>query len=115
MGGAFFALLYYVAIWFQAVKGRSALSSAISSLPIVANKSQRYLEMRPAISDLFSHPCFDGVWLIFDMESSHTRSCMDLRTGALGNRTGFGMGTAFFDLAGMPVICIHTSIVPMRR
>ena len=35
MGGAFFVLLYYVAIWFQAVKGRSAVSSGISSLPMV--------------------------------------------------------------------------------
>ena len=35
MGGAFFGLLYYVAVWFQAVKGRSALSSGISSLPMI--------------------------------------------------------------------------------
>ena len=56
MGGAFFNLLYYVAIWFQAVKGRSALSSGISSLPMVlgltigltiAGQSQEYVNYVP--------------------------------------------------------------------
>jgi len=35
MGGAFFILLYYVSIYFQAVKGRSAVSSGLSSLPMI--------------------------------------------------------------------------------
>ena len=56
MGGAFFVLLYYVAIWFQAVKGRSAVSSGISSLPMVlgltigmtiAGQTQQYVNRIP--------------------------------------------------------------------
>ena len=35
MGGAFFILLYYVAIWFQAVKGTTAVHSGLSSLPMI--------------------------------------------------------------------------------
>lgn len=35
MGGSFFILLYYIAIWFQAVKGKSAMEAGISSLPMI--------------------------------------------------------------------------------
>ena len=35
MGGSFFILLYYVSIWFQAVKGKSAMEAGISSLPMI--------------------------------------------------------------------------------
>ena len=56
VGGAFFVLLYYVAIWFQAVKSRSAVSSGISSLPMVlgltigmtiAGQTQQYVNRIP--------------------------------------------------------------------
>lgn len=35
MGGSFFVLLYYISIWFQAVKGKSAMEAGISSLPMI--------------------------------------------------------------------------------
>ncbi|KAL2061144.1 hypothetical protein VTL71DRAFT_7417 [Oculimacula yallundae] len=35
MGGAFFAILYYLPIWFQAVKGASAFRSGIMNIPLV--------------------------------------------------------------------------------
>lgn len=35
MGGAFFVLLYYLSIWFQAVKGKSATEAGIISLPMI--------------------------------------------------------------------------------
>ncbi|THX22158.1 MFS transporter [Aureobasidium pullulans] len=35
MGSAFFSLLYYVAIYLQAIKGQSALHSGIDSLPMI--------------------------------------------------------------------------------
>jgi MFS family permease len=56
MGGAFFILLYYVSIWFQAVKGRSAVSSGLSSLPmilgltigmLIAGQTQQYVNYLP--------------------------------------------------------------------
>lgn len=56
MGGAFFILLYYVAIWLQAVKGKSAIQSGISSLPMIlgltigiaiAGQTQQYLNYIP--------------------------------------------------------------------
>jgi hypothetical protein len=56
MGGAFFILLYYIAVWFQAVRGNSAISSGISSLPLVlgltvgmliAGLTQRYVKYIP--------------------------------------------------------------------
>jgi hypothetical protein len=35
MGGSFFTLLYYLPIWFQAVKGATALHSGIMNIPLV--------------------------------------------------------------------------------
>lgn len=35
MGGSYFVLLYYISIWFQAVKGKSAMQAGISSLPMI--------------------------------------------------------------------------------
>ena len=35
MAGAFFALTYYIPIWFQAVKGVSAVKSGIMNLPLI--------------------------------------------------------------------------------
>ena len=35
MGGSFFILIYYISIWFQAVKGKSAMEAGISSLPMI--------------------------------------------------------------------------------
>ena len=35
MGGSFFILLYYISIWFQAVKGKSAMEAGISTLPMI--------------------------------------------------------------------------------
>ena len=35
LGGSFFVLIYYVPIWFQAIKGTSATESGIRSLPMI--------------------------------------------------------------------------------
>lgn len=35
LGGSFFSILYYVPIWFQAVKGASATESGIRNLPMI--------------------------------------------------------------------------------
>ena len=35
MGGSFFILLYYISIWFQAVKGKSAMEAGINTLPMI--------------------------------------------------------------------------------
>ena len=35
MGGSFFILLYYISIWFQAVKGKSAMEAGISTFPLI--------------------------------------------------------------------------------
>jgi MFS family permease len=35
LGGAFFTLVYYLPIWFQAIKGVSAVKSGIMSLPLI--------------------------------------------------------------------------------
>lgn len=35
MGGPYFVLLYYLSIWFQAIKGKSAVEAGISSLPMI--------------------------------------------------------------------------------
>ena len=56
IGGAFFSLLYFVAIWLQAVKGHSAFSSGICSLPmllgltigmLLAGQTQQYVNYIP--------------------------------------------------------------------
>lgn len=38
MGGAFFLLVYYLPIWFQAVKGTSAIGSGIRCLPLILSQ-----------------------------------------------------------------------------
>ena len=35
LGAAFFCLLYYIPIWFQAIKGVSAVKSGVMNLPMV--------------------------------------------------------------------------------
>lgn len=35
LGGSFFVLIYYIPIWFQAVKGTSAVESGIRNLPLI--------------------------------------------------------------------------------
>ncbi len=35
LGGAYFVLLYYISIWFQAVKGKSAMNAGIATLPMI--------------------------------------------------------------------------------
>ncbi len=35
LGGSFFVLIYYVPIWFQAIKGVSAVESGIRNLPMI--------------------------------------------------------------------------------
>lgn len=52
MGGAFFLLLYYVPIWFQAIKGDSAIKSGIHGLPMVLTMTTVILISGLAISRL---------------------------------------------------------------
>jgi len=35
LGGSFFILIYYIPIWFQAIKGVSAVESGIRNLPMI--------------------------------------------------------------------------------
>ena len=35
LGGSFFVLIYYIPIWFQAIKGASAVSSGVRNLPMI--------------------------------------------------------------------------------
>ena len=35
LGGSFFILIYYIPIWFQAIKGTSAVESGIRNLPMI--------------------------------------------------------------------------------
>lgn len=56
MGGSFFIMLYYVAIWFQAVRSKTAVLSGLLSLPMVggltigilaAGQTQKYVKYIP--------------------------------------------------------------------
>jgi MFS family permease len=95
MGGAFFILLYYVAIWFQAVKGRSAVSSGLSSLPMVlgltigislAGQTQQFVNYIPPYMLVSSFLCSIGSGLFLTWKP-------DASQGAwIGFQALFGLG-----------------------
>ncbi|KAL2062948.1 hypothetical protein VTL71DRAFT_6020 [Oculimacula yallundae] len=82
MGGAFFILLYYVSIYFQAVKGKSAVSSGLSSLPMIlgltigltiAGQTQQFVNYIPpyAISSAVLASIGCGLFLTWDPDTQH--------------------------------------------
>lgn len=118
MGGAFFILLYYVAVWFQAVKGRSALSSGISSLPMVlgltigmliAGQTQEYVNYIPPYmifsAILASIGC--GLFLTWTPHTSEAAWICELGLFGIGQGLGwqqpFSISQIFLPKKDLPV------------
>ena len=104
MGAAFFALLYYVAIWFQAVKGRSALSSGISSLPMVlgltigmliAGQSQQYVNYVPPYLILSAILASIGCGLFLTWTPHTSKAAWICELGLFGIGQGLGWQQPF--------------------
>lgn len=118
MGGAFFILLYYVSIYFQAVKGRSAIQSGISSLPMIlgltigmtiAGQTQQYLNYIPpyAISSAILASLGCGLFLTWTPETNHAawigyQALFGLGQG-LGWQQPFAVSQAFLENKDQPV------------
>ena len=104
MGGAFFNLLYYVAIWFQAVKGRSALSSGISSLPMVlgltigmltAGQTQQYVNYIPPYMIFSAVLASTGCGLLLTWTPHTSEAAWFCELGLLGLGQGLGWQQPF--------------------
>ena len=104
MGGAFFILLYYVAIWFQAVKGRSALASGIDSLPMVlgltigmliAGQTQQYVNYIPPYSVLSAILTSVGSGLILTWTPDISTAVWICELGLFGIGQGIGWQQPF--------------------
>lgn len=104
MGGAFFNLLYYVAIWFQAVKGRSALSSGISSLPMVlgltigltiAGQTQEYVNYVPPYMIFSAITASIGCGLLLTWTPHTSRATWICELGLFGIGQGLGWQQPF--------------------
>lgn len=118
MGGAFFILLYYVAIWFQAVKGRSAVESGIASLPmilgltigmLIAGQTQQYVNYIPPYmigsAILASIGC--GLFLTWTPDTSQSawigyQALFGLGQGA-GWQQPFSIAQTFLETKDLPV------------
>ncbi|KAI4127281.1 MAG: hypothetical protein LQ338_003285 [Usnochroma carphineum] len=99
MGGAFFILLYYVAVWFQAVKGRSALSSGISSLPmllgltigmLLAGQSQQYVNYIPPYMILSAVLASIGCGILLTWKVDQSEAAWICELGLFGIGQGLG-------------------------
>jgi len=118
MGGAFFILLYYVSIYFQAVKGRSAVSSGLSSLPMIlgltigmtiAGQTQQYVNRIPpyAISSAVLASIGAGLFTTWTPDSSQGawigyQALFGLGQG-LGWQQPFAIAQAFLENKDLPV------------
>jgi hypothetical protein len=118
MGGAFFIFLYYVSIWFQAVKGRSAVASGLSSLPmilgltsgmLIAGRTQQYVNYIPPYmitsAILASIGC--GLFLTWKPDSSQGvwigyQALFGLGQG-LGWQQPFSIAQTFLENKDLPV------------
>ena len=125
MGGSFFVLLYYVAIWFQAVKGRSALSSGLSSLPMIlgltigmlfAGQTQQYVNYIPPYMILSAILASIGCGLFLTWTPTQTSEpAWICELGLLGIGQGLGwqqpfsIAQIFLPLKDMPVGTTLTS------
>jgi MFS family permease len=118
LGGTFYILLYYVAIWFQAVKGCSALSSGLSSLPMVlgltigmlfAGQTQQYVNYIPPYmilsAILASIGC--GLLLTWTPDTSEAAWICELALFGFGQGMGwqqpFSISQAFLPTKDLPV------------
>lgn len=104
MGGAFYVLLYYVAVWFQAVKGRSALSSGISSLPMVlgltigmlfAGHTQQYVNYIPPYMIFSAILASVGCGLFFTWTPYTSTAAWICELGLFGIGQGLGWQQPF--------------------
>lgn len=118
MGGAFFILLYYVSIYFQAVKGRSAVSSGLSSLPMIlgltigmtiAGQTQQYVNYIPpyAISSAVLASIGSGLFTTWTPNASQGawigyQALFGLGQG-LGWQQPFAIAQAFLENKDLPV------------
>ncbi|KAL9101308.1 MAG: hypothetical protein Q9163_003420 [Psora crenata] len=104
MGGAFFALLYYVAVWFQAVKERSAMSSGLSSLPmllgmtigmLIAGQTQQYVNYIPPymIASAILASVGSGLFLTWTPDTS--KAAWICQQGLFGIGQGLGWQQPF--------------------
>ncbi len=118
MGGAFYVLLYYVAVWFQAVKGRSALSSGISSLPLVlgltigmliAGHTQQYVNYVPPymISSAILASIGCGLFLTWKPHTSEAAWICEMGLFGIGQGLGwqqpFSISQVFLPKKDLPV------------
>lgn len=118
MGGAYFILLYYVAIYFQAVKGRSAVSSGLSLLPMImgltigmtiAGQTQQYVNYIPpyAISSAILTSIGSGLFLTWTPNASQGvwigyQALFGLGQG-LGWQQPFAIAQAFLANKDLPI------------
>lgn len=118
MGGAFFILLYYIAVWFQAVKGRSALSSGLSSLPmllgltigmLIAGQTQQYVNYIPPymISSAILASIGCGLFVTWTPDTSNATWICELALFGIGQGLGwqqpFSISQVFLPKKDIPV------------
>jgi len=118
MSASFYSLLYYVAVWFQAVKGKGALSSGTSSLPmilelsigmLIAGQSSQYVIYVPPymINSIIMASVGSSLFLTWTPHTSKAAWVCKLGLSGLGQRLGwqqpFSISQIFLPKKGLPV------------
>ena len=109
LGGSFFLLIYYIPIWFQAIKGVSDVKSGIMNLPLILGVTSMSILSGVAISMVgYYTPMFiassvlmsigAGLLTTFQTDTNHRMW--------IGYQVIYGLGVGF----GMqqPIICVQT-------
>jgi len=114
LGGAFFVLVYWLPIWFQAIKGASAFKSGIMCIPMVLSLVVANIisGIGTTVAGYYAPFYFAG--LIFSSIGAGLLSTMDTATGHekwIGYQVIYGFGIGF----GMqqPLITIQT-VLPLK-
>lgn len=118
MGASFYSLLYYVAVWFQAVKGKSAISSGISSLPmilglsigmLIAGQTSQYVNYVPPymIISIIMASVGSGLFLTWTPHTSQAAWICELGLFGIGQGLGwqqpFSISQIFLPKKDLPV------------
>lgn len=109
LGGAFFLLIYYLPIWFQAIKGVSATKSGIMNLPMVLSLVIMSVASGGAITALgYYTPMFivSSVFMAIGVGLLTTFTTSTGHSKWIGYQVIYGFGVGF----GMqqPLICAQT-------